>query len=109
MPSITIPPSRLFRPDLNSPVDPVLGAWVSYGIGSENENLPAFVVLLSQAQALKYGPAALSPRLWSGGFLPSSHQGVRFRSGSDPVLYLADPPGVSRTTRREMLDAVRTP
>ncbi|MEP7270400.1 MAG: DUF1501 domain-containing protein [Acidobacteriota bacterium] len=88
------------------PGRPSLGAWVSYGIGSENKNLPAFVVLLSQAQALNTDQPLFS-RLWSGGFLPSSHQGVRFRSGSDPVLYLADPPGINRTTRREMLDAVR--
>lgn len=82
-----------------------MGAWVSYGIGSENQNLPSFVVLLSQANALNTDQPLFS-RLWSGGFLPSSHQGVRFRSGGDPVLYLADPPGINRTTRREMLDAV---
>jgi hypothetical protein len=82
-----------------------MGAWISYGIGSENQNLPAFVVLLSQAQALNTDQPLFS-RLWSSGFLPSSHQGVRFRSGSDPVLFLADPPGLSRKSRREMLDAV---
>ena len=87
------------------PGRPSMGAWVSYGLGSENQNLPAFVVLLSQAQALNTDQPLFS-RLWGNGFLPSSYQGVRFRSGTDPVLYLNDPPGLPRTTRREMLDAV---
>lgn len=100
------PAITFIQTGFQQPGRPSLGAWVSYGIGSENQNLPAFVVLLSQAQALNTDQPLFS-RLWSAGFLPSSHQGVRFRSGSDPVLYLADPPGVSRTTRREMLDAVR--
>ncbi|HXG66924.1 MAG TPA: DUF1501 domain-containing protein, partial [Blastocatellia bacterium] len=72
---------------------------------SDNQNMPAFVVLLSQAHALNTDQPLFS-RLWGSGFLPSSHQGVRFRAGSDPVLYLADPPGINRTTRRQMLDAV---
>ncbi len=87
------------------PGRPSMGAWVSYGLGSENQNLPAFVVLLSQAQALNTDQPLFS-RLWSSGFLPSSHQGVRFRSGSEPVLYLPDPPGINKTTRRQMLDVV---
>jgi hypothetical protein len=87
------------------PGRPSMGAWVSYGLGSENQNLPSFVVLLSQAQALNTDQPLFS-RLWGSGFLPSAYQGVRFRSGSDPVLYLQDPPGVSRSTRRQMLDAV---
>jgi len=82
-----------------------MGAWLSYGLGTENQNLPSFVVLLSQAQAL-IADQPLFSRLWASGFLPSSYQGVRFRSGATPVLYLDDPPGVSRSTRREMLDAV---
>ena len=86
------------------PGRPSMGAWVSYGLGSENDNLPAFVVLLSQAHAINTDQPLFS-RLWSSGFLPSSHQGVRFRAGSDPVLYLQDPPGVSRDTRRNILDA----
>jgi hypothetical protein len=101
------PAITFIQTGFQQPGRPSLGAWVSYGIGSENQNLPAFVVMLSQAQALNTDQPLFS-RLWSAGFLPSSHQGVRFRSGSDPVLYLADPPGVSRTTRREMLDAVRS-
>jgi hypothetical protein len=87
------------------PGRPSLGAWVSYGLGSENRNLPAFVVLLSQAHALNTDQP-LSSRLWGNGFIPSSHQGVRFRAGSNPVLYLHDPPGLSKTSRREMLDTV---
>jgi hypothetical protein len=87
------------------PGRPSLGAWTSYGLGSENDNLPAFVVLLSQAHAINTDQPLFS-RLWSSGFLPSSHQGVRFRSGSDPVLYLEDAKGISRDTRRRMLDAV---
>ncbi len=87
------------------PGRPSMGAWVSYGLGSENQNLPSFVVLLSQAQALNTDQPLFS-RLWGSGFIPSAYQGVRFRSGSDPVLYLQDPPGVNRSTRRQMLDAV---
>ncbi|PYU95373.1 MAG: sulfatase [Acidobacteria bacterium] len=87
------------------PGRPSLGSWVSYGLGSENQNLPAFVVLISQANALNTDQPLFS-RLWSSGFLNSSYQGVRFRAGGEPVLYLADPPGVAKTTRRQMLDAV---
>ena len=71
---------------------PSMGSWLTYGLGSENQNLPAFVVLLSQAHALNTDQPLFS-RLWGSGFLPSSHQGVRFRAGSSPVLYLENPPG----------------
>jgi len=67
--------------------------------------LPSFIVLISQAEAINADQPLFS-RLWSSGFLPSSFQGVRFRAGADPVLYLADPPGVNKTTRRQILDAV---
>lgn len=87
------------------PGRPSMGSWVSYGLGSENENLPAFVVLLSQAHAINTDQPLFS-RLWSSGFLASSNQGIRFRAGSDPVLYLEDPPGMSRTGRRQMLDGI---
>ncbi|MBC7928695.1 MAG: DUF1501 domain-containing protein [Bryobacteraceae bacterium] len=87
------------------PGRPSMGAWASYGLGSENDNLPGFVVLLSQAHAINTDQPLFS-RLWSSGFLPSSHQGVRFRSGADPVLYLEDAQGISRKTRRRMLDSV---
>jgi hypothetical protein len=87
------------------PGRPSMGAWVSYGLGSENRNLPAFVVMLSQAQALNPDQPLFS-RLWGSGFLPSNHQGVRFRAGSSPVLYLQNPDGVDPGTRRDMLDVV---
>ena len=86
------------------PGRPSMGAWVGYGLGSENRNLPAFVVMLSQAQALNPDQPLFS-RLWGSGFLPSNHQGVRFRAGSNPVLYLHNPEGIDPGTRREMLDA----
>jgi len=101
------PAITLIQTGFMQPGRPSMGAWVSYGLGSENQNLPTFVVLLSQAQALNADQPLFS-RLWSSGFLPSKYQGVRFRAGSDPVLYLADPPGIDRTTRRRMLDAVAT-
>src|SRR5437867_9955604 len=84
---------------------PSLGSWISYGLGSENQNLPAFVVLISQANALNPDQPLFS-RLWGSGFLPSKYQGVKFRSSGDPVLYLSNPPGVSQTTRRRMLDGI---
>jgi hypothetical protein len=79
---------------------PSMGSWLSYGLGSANENLPAFVVLISKDRI----DQPLYARLWGNGFLPSIHQGVRFHSGKDPVLYLQNPPGVSDASRRRMLD-----
>jgi hypothetical protein len=87
------------------PGRPSMGAWASYGLGSDNENLPAFVVLISRGSA-KRDAQPLYTRLWGSGFLPSVHQGVRFRSSGDPVLYLSDPPGLDGTSRRRMLDAL---
>ncbi|MEM9283644.1 MAG: DUF1501 domain-containing protein [Verrucomicrobiota bacterium] len=78
---------------------PSVGAWSSYGLGSENENLPAFVAMLSGT-----GGQPLYDRLWGPGFLPSKHQGVRFRSGKDPVLFLNNPSGISDLVRRQTLD-----
>ena len=80
-----------------------LGAWLSYGLGSENENLPTYVVLLSQGTGKNPGQPIFS-RLWGSGYLPSSHQGVLLRPGVNPVLYLKNPPGVSSQQRRHMLD-----
>ncbi len=80
---------------------PSIGSWLSYGLGSENDNLPTFVVLLSRGVP---GGQPLYAKLWGNGFLPSQHQGVMFRSGDDPVLYLKDPQGVDRDSRRIMLD-----
>ena len=87
------------------PGHPSLGAWLSYGLGSENENLPSFVVLNSTWSA-KRDAQALYQRLWGAGFLPSKHQGVALRSQGDPVLYLSDPKGVNRDVRRTMLDGL---
>jgi hypothetical protein len=83
---------------------PAIGAWLSYGLGSENASLPAFIVLLSRARE---GDQPLYSWLWGSGFLPSQHQGVQFRGGKDPVLYLGDPAGIDRTSRRRMLDTLR--
>ncbi len=80
-----------------------LGAWVSYGLGSPNKDLPAYIVMISKGPG---GKQALYSRLWGSGFLPSKHQGVSIRSGSDPVLYLQNPDGVDREMRRRMLDAI---
>ena len=87
------------------PGRPSLGAWLSYGLGSLNENLPTFVVLNSTWSA-KRDAQALYQRLWGSGFLPSKHQGVALRSQGDPVLYLSDPKGVTPEIRRAMLDGV---
>jgi hypothetical protein len=84
---------------------PSIGAWLSYGLGSENENLPAFVVLVSQGSGNK-GDQPLYDRLWGSGFLPSKYQGVKFRSTGDPVLFLSNPEGIDANVRREMLDDV---
>jgi hypothetical protein len=80
---------------------PSIGSWLSYGLGSENQNLPAFIVLVSK-DASKDQP--LYARLWGNGFLPSEHQGVQFRSGKDPVLFLNNPEGYDGNDRKEMLD-----
>ncbi|MCC6409502.1 MAG: DUF1501 domain-containing protein [Planctomycetes bacterium] len=81
---------------------PSMGAWLSYGLGSPNRNLPAFVVLVTK----KGADQPLYARLWGSGFLPSEHQGVQFLAGKEPVLYLANPDGVSATARRRQLDAL---
>ena len=80
---------------------PSMGSWVSYGLGSDNENLPSFVVLLSKGQN---GGQPLYAKLWHNGFLPADHQGVMFRSGHDPVLYLNNPEGMERADRKRMVD-----
>lgn len=80
---------------------PSMGAWLSYGLGSENENLPAFVVLTSRGGGNSQG---LYAHLWSAGFLDSAHQGVLMRGGKDPVLYLNDPKGMEKADRRRFLD-----
>jgi hypothetical protein len=88
------------------PGRPSAGAWLSYGLGTENQNLPAFLVMVSQGSGNRTDQPLFS-RLWGAGFLPSEHQGVRFRAGQDPVLYLSNPQGIDAQTRREMLDGTR--
>jgi len=85
------------------PGRPSMGAWLNYGLGTENSDLPAFVVLVTKGK----GGQPLLSRLWGSGFLPSKYQGVRFRSGRDPVLYLANPAGINAASRRLMLDRLR--
>lgn len=85
------------------PGRPSMGAWLDYGLGSVNEDLPSFVVMVTKN---KSGQPLVS-RLWGNGFLPARHQGVRFRAGKDPVLYLNNPPGVDTQSRKRMLDALQ--
>ncbi len=82
---------------------PSIGSWVHYGLGSDNENLPAFVVLVTRGKV----DQPLYSRLWGSGFLPSRHQGVQFRAGKEPVLYLNNPDGVTAESRRLMLDRLK--
>jgi uncharacterized protein DUF1501 len=84
------------------PGRPTMGAWLSYGLGSENRDMPAFVVLLSGQTGQN-----LHTRYWESGFLPTIHQGVQFRAKGDPVLFLSNPAGMSPTVRRRILDSVR--
>lgn len=88
------------------PGRPSIGAWLSYGLGSDNQNLPSFCVLLSKGTG-NTGDQPLYSRLWGNGFLPSLHQGVQFRAGKDPILYLNNPDGISQMSRRNMLDHLR--
>ena len=82
---------------------PSIGSWVSYGLGTENSNLPAFCVLLSRGKGNGQG---VYSKLWTNGFLDSVHQGVQFSSGENPILYLQDPDGMDRNTRRKMVDQI---
>ncbi len=84
---------------------PSMGSWLSYGLGSDNENLPSFVVLITKG---KSGGQPLYARLWGNGFLPSHHQGTQFRGGKDAVLYLENPPGVDPISRRNQLDHLKS-
>lgn len=84
---------------------PCVGAWISYGLGSLNQDLPTFVVMNATHSNPKANVQAISARLWSSGFLPGQYSGVALRSGGDPVLYINDPDGVPRQIRRRMLDA----
>lgn len=81
---------------------PSLGSWISYGLGSENSDLPAFIVMVSVGRT--GGDQPLYDRLWGSGFMPSNYQGVKFHGGKDPVLFLSDPPGIDRSARKRFLD-----
>ncbi|MGY8768205.1 MAG: DUF1501 domain-containing protein [Pirellulales bacterium] len=89
------------------PGRPSLGAWLSYGLGSENENLPTFCVMTSRDKEGTCGQLFYD-YYWGSGFLASKHQGVKFRGNGDPVLYLSNPPGIDRQVRRDQLDALST-
>ncbi|MBL8825443.1 MAG: DUF1501 domain-containing protein [Planctomycetaceae bacterium] len=86
---------------------PCLGAWSSYGLGSANDDLPTFVVLVAKPTNTEQ-VQAISARLWSSGYLPGEHAGVSFRSGGDPILYINNPPGVPSEVRRKTLDGLKS-
>jgi hypothetical protein len=96
------PAVTFFGTGNQQPGRPTMGAWVAYGLGSENENLPSFVVLVSGS-----GGQSLQVRYWGNGFLPASYQGVQLRSQGDPVLYVSNPPGLSSKARRQLLDSMQ--
>ena len=85
------------------PGRPSIGSWVSYGLGSDNENLPNFVVLVTKD---KLGQPLYS-RLWGNGFLPSEHQGTQFRASKDPVLFLQNPPGVTSESQKKSIRSLK--
>lgn len=95
------PAITFFQTGSQQPGRPSMGAWLSYGLGTSNENLPNFVVLLSRGAQR---PQPIYSRLWGNGFLASLHQGTQFRSGKDPVLYLQNPDGITKASRRKVLD-----
>ena len=97
------PAITFIQTGFQQPGRPCMGSWLSYGLGTENKNLPAFVVMISNG---KESDQPLYTRLWGAGFLPSEYQGVQFRGGGDPVLFLSNPPGIDATKRRRMLDGV---
>lgn len=99
------PAMTFFQSGSEQPGRPSLGAWLSYGLGSMNEDLPSYVVMTPTWTGRPEAQALFS-RLWDTGFLPSRHQGVSLRAKGDPILYLNDPAGVSRAGRREMLDTI---
>jgi hypothetical protein len=99
------PAITFFQTGHQLPGRPSMGAWLSYGLGSDNQNLPAFIVLVSKNAAQDQ---PLYARLWGNGFLPSQYQGIQFRSGKDPVLYLGNPENYDGQDRREMLDYLKS-
>jgi hypothetical protein len=99
------PAITFFQTGSQQPGRPSIGSWLSYGLGSDNENLPTFLVLLSRGLIR---PQPIYSRLWGNGFLASMHQGVPLRSGKDPVLFLNNPPGVDSASRRNALDHLKS-
>ena len=99
------PAISFFLSGAQIPGRPTLGSWLSYGLGSESENLPAFVVMTSISKGTTCGQIFYD-FYWGSGFLPSKHQGVKFSSGGDPVLYLSNPEGMSKNLRRAQLDDI---
>lgn len=97
------PASVFIHTGFQLPGRPSAGAWVNYGLGTDNANLPSFVVMKSQGLG---GGVAANVNMWSAGFLPSHHQGVEFRPGADPVLHVSNPDGLSKEWRRQQLDAI---
>lgn len=97
------PAITFIQTGFQQPGRPCMGSWFSYGLGAANRNLPSFIVMISSG---KESDQPLYARLWGSGFLPSEHQGVQFRGGDDPVLFLSNPPGIDPGTRRRMLDGM---
>ena len=97
------PAITFIQTGFQQPGRPCIGSWLSYGLGSDNKNLPSFIVMISSG---KEADQPLYQRLWSAGFMPSEYQGVQFRGGSDPVLFLNNPPGIDAAKRRRMLDGL---
>lgn len=97
------PAITFIQTGFQQPGRPCMGSWLSYGLGNENKNLPSFIVMISSG---KESDQPLYTRLWGSGFLPSEYQGVQFRGGDDPVLFLSNPPGIDHLTRRRMLDGI---
>src|SRR3954467_495775 len=97
------PAITFIQTGFQQPGRPCMGSWLSYGLGSENKNLPAFIVMISNG---KESDQPLYTRLWGSGFLPSEHQGVQFRGTGDPVLYLSNPSGIDGPMRRRILDGI---
>ena len=95
------PAVTFFGTGNQQPGRPTMGSWITYGLGSENANLPGFVVLLSGA-----GGQSLQARYWGNGFLPGNYQGVQFRGAGDPVLYLSNPKGIDSSARRKLITCV---
>lgn len=97
------PAKNMILTGSEQPGKPSVGSWLSYGLGSENEDMPSFVVMISTESG---DVNSLNARLWGSGFLPSEHQGVNLRSTGDPVLYLSNPEGVTQRDRRNLLDGL---